>query len=90
MNSTAAIKAFTGRHGGTICTSSNARTALQWAFEQTAGSSGAARCSSCPTSTSGATPRSASWGWRSSDCVLYDPHKPVRRADAASSCKTPG
>ncbi|MGZ6825977.1 MAG: quinolinate synthase NadA, partial [Mycobacteriales bacterium] len=24
MNSTAAIKAFTGRHGGTICTSSNA------------------------------------------------------------------
>ena len=24
MNSTAAIKAFTGEHGGTICTSSNA------------------------------------------------------------------
>src|SRR3954447_25779226 len=34
MNSTAAIKAFTGRHGGTICTSSNARTALEWAFGQ--------------------------------------------------------
>src|SRR6478672_821113 len=31
MNSSAAIKAFTGRHGGTVCTSSNARTALQWA-----------------------------------------------------------
>ena len=30
MNSTAAIKAFTGRHGGTICTSSNAKTALRW------------------------------------------------------------
>ena len=26
MNSTAAIKAFTGRHGGTVCTSSNAKT----------------------------------------------------------------
>src|SRR3954452_3718869 len=34
MNSTAAIKAFTGRHGGTICTSSNARVALEWAFAQ--------------------------------------------------------
>src|SRR3954451_14977844 len=35
MNSSAAIKAFTGRHGGTICTSSNAKTALRWAFDQT-------------------------------------------------------
>ena len=34
MNSSAAIKAFTGRHGGTICTSSNAKTALRWAFAQ--------------------------------------------------------
>src|SRR6185312_4501133 len=34
MNSTAAIKAFTGRNGGTVCTSSNAERALRWAFEQ--------------------------------------------------------
>ena len=40
MNSSAAIKAFTGRHGGTICTSSNARTALDWAFEQVGGVGG--------------------------------------------------
>src|SRR3954470_8767380 len=33
MNSSADIKAFTGRHGGTICTSSNARRALDWAFQ---------------------------------------------------------
>ncbi len=32
MNSSADIKAFTGRHGGTICTSSNAERALEWAF----------------------------------------------------------
>ena len=32
MNSTAALKAFTGRHGGLICTSSNARKALDWAY----------------------------------------------------------
>jgi quinolinate synthase len=32
MNSTAAIKAFTGRNGGSICTSSNAAQVMQWAF----------------------------------------------------------
>ena len=34
MNSTAAIKAFTGTNGGAICTSSNARGVLEWAFQQ--------------------------------------------------------
>jgi quinolinate synthase len=34
MNSSAAIKAFTGRHGGTVCTSSNAKASLEWAFSQ--------------------------------------------------------
>ena len=32
MNSSAAIKSFTGEHGGTVCTSSNAQSAMQWAF----------------------------------------------------------
>jgi quinolinate synthase len=32
MNSTAALKAFVGRHGGAVCTSSNARKVLEWAF----------------------------------------------------------
>jgi len=34
MNSSADIKAFCGRNGGTVCTSSNAEVALRWAFEQ--------------------------------------------------------
>src|SRR6185437_2455498 len=34
MNSSAAIKAFTGRHGGTICTSSNAEVAVRWALSR--------------------------------------------------------
>jgi len=34
INSAASIKAFVGEHGGTVCTSSNARAALQWAFER--------------------------------------------------------
>ena len=32
INSTAAIKAFCGEHGGLVCTSSNARAAMEWAF----------------------------------------------------------
>jgi quinolinate synthase len=32
MNSSAALKAFCGRHDGVVCTSSNARTVLAWAF----------------------------------------------------------
>ncbi|CAH0130222.1 quinolinate synthase NadA [Microbacterium sp. Bi121] len=34
MNSSAAIKGFVGRHGGIVCTSSNAETVLEWAFER--------------------------------------------------------
>lgn len=34
MNSSAAIKAFCGRNGGIVCTSSNAKTVLEWAFER--------------------------------------------------------
>ena len=34
MNSSAALKAFCGEHGGIVCTSSNAETVLAWAFER--------------------------------------------------------
>ena len=34
MNSTAAIKSFTGEHGGSVCTSSNASAVMKWAFER--------------------------------------------------------
>src|SRR5215208_1297730 len=34
MNSSAAIKAFVGEHGGAVCTSSNCRAILEWALAQ--------------------------------------------------------
>ena len=34
MNSSAALKAFCGEHGGIVCTSSNAKTVLEWAFQR--------------------------------------------------------
>jgi quinolinate synthase len=35
INSAASLKAFVGRHGGIVCTSSNAAAALRWAFART-------------------------------------------------------
>jgi quinolinate synthase len=40
MNSSAAIKAFVGRHGGAVCTSTNARAVLEWALVPGAGGVG--------------------------------------------------
>src|SRR5437762_9167510 len=37
MNSSAAIKAFVGEHGGAVCTSSNCRNVLEWALHRTTG-----------------------------------------------------
>lgn len=36
VNSSADIKAFCGKHDGVVCTSSNARPILEWAFQQNA------------------------------------------------------
>ena len=35
INSAASLKAFCGRHGGIVCTSSNAEAVLKWAFQRT-------------------------------------------------------
>jgi quinolinate synthase len=35
INSAASLKAFVGKNGGIVCTSSNAKAALQWAFKRT-------------------------------------------------------
>lgn len=35
INSAATLKAFVGRHGGIVCTSSNAKAAIEWAFKRT-------------------------------------------------------
>ncbi len=70
MNSSAAIKAFTGRHGGTICTSSNAKQSLLWAFEQKS------KVLFMPDQHLGRNTAVLELGLSLEDCVLYDPHKP--------------
>jgi quinolinate synthase len=70
MNSTAAIKAFTGRHGGAVCTSSNAQRALEWAFEQ------GEKVLFLPDQHLGRNTAVLGLGLTLDDCVLYDPFKP--------------
>jgi quinolinate synthase len=70
MNSSADIKAFTGRHGGTICTSSNAKRALEWAFEQ------GERVLFLPDQHLGRNTAVRDLGMSLDDCVVYNPHKP--------------
>jgi quinolinate synthase len=70
MNSSAAIKGFVGRHGGVVCTSSNAQRALTWAFEQ------GRRVLFLPDQHLGRNTAVLQLGMSLDDCVLYDPHKP--------------
>ncbi len=70
MNSSAAIKAFTGRHGGTVCTSSNARRAMEWAFSR------GEKVLFLPDQHLGRNTAVLELGLTLEQCVLYDPHKP--------------
>ncbi|MBY8876505.1 quinolinate synthase NadA [Actinacidiphila acidipaludis] len=70
MNSSADIKAFTGRHGGTICTSSNARRALEWAFSK------GEKVLFLPDQHLGRNTAVREMGFSLEDCVVYNPHKP--------------
>ncbi|HEY3005875.1 MAG TPA: quinolinate synthase NadA [Kribbellaceae bacterium] len=70
MNSSADIKAFCGRNGGAVCTSSNADTALRWAFEQ------GEKVLFLPDQHLGRNTAVLKLGMTLDDCVVYDPHKP--------------
>lgn len=70
MNSTAAIKAFTGRHGGAVCTSSNAERSLTWAFEQ------GEKVLFLPDQHLGRNTAVLDLGLSLDDCVVWNPNRP--------------
>jgi quinolinate synthase len=70
MNSSAAIKGFTGGHGGVVCTSSNAEQALRWAFRH------GERVLFLPDQHLGRNTAVRQLGLSLDDCVVYDPHRP--------------
>ncbi|MPZ94969.1 MAG: quinolinate synthase NadA [Propionibacteriales bacterium] len=69
MNSSADIKAFCGRNGGAVCTSSNAERALSWAFEQ------GTKVLFLPDQHLGRN-TAVQMGLGLDDCVVFDPHRP--------------
>jgi len=70
MNSSAAIKGFTGRHGGTICTSSNAKRAMEWAFTR------GEKVLFLPDQHLGRNTAVLELGLSLDDCVVYNPRRP--------------
>ncbi|MGC5018211.1 quinolinate synthase NadA [Micromonospora sp. DT47] len=70
MNSSADIKGFVGRNGGVVCTSSNAKRALDWAYQQ------GSKVLFLPDQHLGRNTAVLEMGFSLDDCVLYDPHKP--------------
>jgi quinolinate synthase len=70
MNSSAAIKAFVGRHGGTVCTSSNAKRALEWALGK------GSKVLFLPDQHLGRNTAVLEMGMSLSDCVVYNPRRP--------------
>jgi quinolinate synthase len=72
MNSSADIKAFCGRHGGAVCTSSNAEVALEWAFDQVPD----AKVLFLPDQHLGRNTAVLQLGLTLDDCVVWDPRQP--------------
>ncbi|MCA2226805.1 quinolinate synthase NadA [Nonomuraea aurantiaca] len=70
MNSSADIKAFCGRNGGAVCTSSNAKRALDWAFEQ------GEKVLFLPDQHLGRNTAVLEMGMSLDDCVVWNPHRP--------------
>ena len=70
MNSSAAIKAFTGRHGGTVCTSSNARRAVAWALAR------GRKVLFLPDQHLGRNTAVLELAMSLDDCAVWDPHQP--------------
>ena len=71
MNSSAAIKSFTGEHGGTICTSSNAQKSLEWALAK------GEKVLFLPDQHLGRNTAVLSLGIQLADCVVWNPWKPL-------------
>ncbi|RJS44875.1 quinolinate synthase NadA [Nocardioides cavernaquae] len=73
MNSSADIKAFTGLHGGAVCTSSNAEVALEWAFSQKPD----AKILFLPDEHLGRNTAVLKMGFTLDDCIVWNPRLPL-------------
>ena len=76
MNSSADIKAFCGKHGGVVCTSSNADVALEWAFAQKSDRPSGGKVLFLPDQHLGRNTAVLKMGMTLDDCVVWNPQLP--------------
>ena len=74
MNSAANLKAFVGRNGGAVCTSSNAKKIMDWALSPVSeGGAGGEKLLFFPDQHLGRNTAILEMGFAPEDCVVWDP-----------------
>ena len=81
MNSSAAIKAFVGEHGGAVCTSSNAKEIIEWGLEK------GKHILFIPDQHLGRN-TAYEMGYSSDDCFLYNPRQSIAKDESEITSKT--
>ena len=86
MNSSAALKAFVGRHGGSVCTSSNARAVLRWALDPDGTDESGPRADKVLFFPDQHLGRNTGYelGWTESDMVVWNPRAQLGGNDEQS------
>lgn len=90
MNSAANLKAFVGRHGGSVCTSSNAKRIMDWALAPVeAGGAGGEKLLFFPDQHLGRNTAVLEMGFAPDQCVVWDPNQEMGGQSPATLRATP-
>ena len=85
MNSAANLKAFVGRNGGAVCTSSNAKKIMEWALSPIEkGGAGGTKLLFFPDQHLGRNTAVLEMGFSLDDCVVWDPAEDLGGNDEAA------
>ena len=90
MNSAANLKAFVGRNGGAVCTSSNARKIMDWALSPVEqGGAGGEKLLFFPDQHLGRNTAVLEMGFSLDDCAVWNPFQDMGGQDAATLRRAP-
>jgi len=90
MNSAANLKAFVGRNGGAVCTSSNARKIMDWALKPVEqGGAGGEKLLFFPDQHLGRNTAVLEMGFSLDDCAVWNPFQDMGGQDAATLRRAP-
>ena len=90
MNSAANLKAFVGRNGGAVCTSSNARKIMEWALKpESEGGAGGEKLLFFPDQHLGRNTAVLEMGFALEDCVVWNPFEDLGGQDEATLRRAP-